>query len=77
MMEMAVRGRRKRGRPRRMWMDLEREDIKRVGAMKGDKVDRVKWKIRVPSRCGDSELGGAERRRRSLHVASKNKCKEI
>ena len=53
MMEMAVPGRRKRGRPRRRWMDLVREDMKRVGAREGDEVDRVKW--RLLSRCGDPE----------------------
>ena len=42
MMEMAVPGRRKRGRPRRRWMDLVREDMERVGAREGDEVDRVK-----------------------------------
>ena len=40
MMEMAVPGRRKRGRPRRRWMDLAKEDLKRVGAKEGDEVDR-------------------------------------
>ena len=53
MMEMAVPGRRKRGRPRRRWMDLGREDMERVGAKKGGEDDRVKWKIL--SRCGDPE----------------------
>ena len=53
MMEMAVPGKRKRGRPRRRWMDLAREDMKRVGAKKGGKVDREKWKIL--SQCGDLE----------------------
>ena len=53
MMEMAVPGRRKRGRPRRKWMDSMREDMKRVGAREGDEVDRVKW--RRLSRCGDPE----------------------
>ena len=52
MMEMAVPGRRKRGRPRRRWMDLVKEDMERVGAREGDEVDRVKW--RLLSRCGDS-----------------------
>ena len=52
-MEMAVPGRRKRGRPRRRWINLAREDMERVVAKKGDKVDRVKWKIL--SRCGDPE----------------------
>ena len=53
MMEMAVSSRRKRGRPRRRWMDLLREDMERVGAREGDEVDRVKW--RILSRCGDPE----------------------
>ena len=42
---MAVPGRRKRGRPRRRWIDLVREDMERVRAREGDKVDRVKWRI--------------------------------
>ena len=52
-MEMAVPGRRKRERLRRRWMNLVREDMERVGAREGDKVDRVKW--RILSRCGDPE----------------------
>ena len=53
MMEMAVPGRRKRGNPRRRWMDLAREDVERVGAKEGDEVDREKWKILL--RCSDPE----------------------
>ena len=53
MMEMAVPGRRKRGRPRRRWVDLAREDIERVGAKERDEVDREKW--RILSRCGHLE----------------------
>ena len=53
MLEMTVPGRRNRGRPRRRWMDLAREDMKRVGAKEGDEMDRVKW--RRLSRCGDPE----------------------
>ena len=53
MMEMAVPGRKKRGRPRRRWMDLAMEDMERVGAKEGDEVDRDKWKIL--SCCGDLE----------------------
>ena len=52
-MEMAVPGRRKRGRPRRRWMDLVRKDMERVEAREGDGVERVKW--RLLSRCGDPE----------------------
>ena len=39
MMEMAVPGKRKRGRPRRRWMDSVREDMERVGGRKGDEVN--------------------------------------
>ena len=53
MLEMAVPGRRKRGRPRRRWMDLLSEDMRRVGAKEGDEMDRVRW--RRLSRCGDPE----------------------
>ena len=42
MMEMAVPGRRKKGRLRRRWMDLAREEVERVGAKEGDEVYRVK-----------------------------------
>ena len=53
MMEMGVPGRRKRGKPRRRWIDLLREDMERVGAREGDEVDRVKW--RILSRWDDPE----------------------
>ena len=52
-MEMAEPGRKKRGRTRRKWMDLMREDMERVGTREGDKVDRVKW--RILSLCGDPQ----------------------
>ena len=53
MMEMLVPGKKKRGRPRRRWMDLAREDMEKVGAKEGDEFDREKWKML--SRCGDPE----------------------
>ena len=40
MMEMAVPGRRKRGRPRRGWMNLARESMERLGAWKERKSTR-------------------------------------
>ena len=53
MMEMAVPSRRKRGKPRRRWMDLAREDTEGIGAKEEDEVDQEKWKILL--RCGDLE----------------------
>ena len=35
-------GIRKRGRPKRRWMNLVREDMERIAAREGDEVDRVK-----------------------------------
>ena len=52
MIEMAVPGRRKRGRPRRWWMDLAK-DMEKVGAKEGDKIDWDKWKILLC--CGNPE----------------------
>ena len=51
--EDGVPGIRKKGRPKRRWMDLVREDMERVGAREGDEVNRVKW--RLLSGCGDPE----------------------
>ena len=42
MMERAMPGRRKRGRPRKRWTDLSVEDLKKVGAKERDEIDRVK-----------------------------------
>ena len=53
MMEMAVPGRRKRGRSRRRWINLAREGMERIGAKEEDEVNWAKWKIL--SRCGDPE----------------------
>ena len=52
MIEMAVPGRRKRGRPRRMWMDLAR-NMERVGAKEEDEINQVKWKILL--HCGNPD----------------------
>ena len=52
-MEMAIPGKRKRGRPKRRWMDLVRKDMEMVGVKEGDEVDRVL--CRKLSRCGDPE----------------------
>ena len=53
MIEMAILGKRKRGRPKRRWMDLVKKDMEMVGARDRDEVDRVLW--RRLSRCGDAK----------------------
>ena len=41
MIDVAIPGKRKRGRPERRRLDLVREDMKMVGAREGDEIDRV------------------------------------
>ena len=44
-------GRRPRGRPRRRFMDVVKEDMKVVGVREEDAEDRVRWRQLI--RCGD------------------------
>ena len=53
MIEMVIPSKRKRGRPKRRWMDLVREEMEMVGANEGDEVDQVIW--RKLTRCDDPE----------------------
>ena len=53
MIEMTIPGKKRRGRPKRRWIDLVRKDMEMVGAREGDEVDRVLW--RKLSDCGDPE----------------------
>lgn len=41
------------GRLNKRWLDIAREDMARVGAVEGDKVDGVKWRRKTP--CCDPE----------------------
>ena len=45
----------KEKRPRRRWMDLAREDMKRVGAKEGDEIDRV-WGLQIERSKRKSEV---------------------
>ena len=51
--KIAIRGKRKRGRPKRRCMDLVRKNMEMAGAREGDKVHLVLG--RRLSRCGDPE----------------------
>ena len=50
MMEMKLQGKRKRGRPKRRFVDLIKEDMGEVGAKETDVEDRKVWKMMI--RCG-------------------------
>ena len=50
-MDLECPGKRKRGRPKRRFMDGIKEDMKEVGAEEQDISDRGRWRGRI--RCGD------------------------
>ena len=51
-MEMEIPGKRKRGRPKRRFLDVVKEDMREVGAKEKDIEDRTLWRKMI--RCGDS-----------------------
>ena len=50
MMEMELPGNRKRGRPKRSFLDIVKEDMEEVGAKETDIEDRKMWRMMI--RCG-------------------------
>ena len=49
-MKTELPGKRKRGRPKRRFLDVVKEDMKEVGAKEMDIQDRKMWRIMI--RCG-------------------------
>ena len=52
MMEMELPGKRRRGRPKRRFLDVVKEDMKEVGVKEMDIEDRKMWRMMI--RCGHS-----------------------
>ena len=51
---MQVQGRRKRGRPKRRWMDKVKDDIKEKGLLVDDMYDRATWRrTSTPHKSGN------------------------
>ena len=50
MMEMELSGKRKRGRPKRRFLDVVKEDMEEVDAKETDIEDRKMWRMII--RCG-------------------------
>ena len=50
MMEMELPGKRRRGRPKRRFLDVVKEDMGEVGAKETDVEDRKMWRMMI--RCG-------------------------
>ncbi len=51
MLDKALPGRRRRGRPKRRFMDAVKEDMQVVGVTEEDVADRTRWRKTI--RCGD------------------------
>ena len=51
MLRMELPGKRKRGRPKRRFMDVVKEDMAEVEVTEEDTVDRNNWRRKI--RCGD------------------------
>ena len=51
MLMMELPGKRKRGRPKRRFMDVVKEDMAEVEVTEEDTVDRNNWRRKI--RCGD------------------------
>ncbi|KAF7669317.1 hypothetical protein LDENG_00206530, partial [Lucifuga dentata] len=51
MPRLELPGRRPRGRPKRKFMDVVKEDMKLVGVREEEAEDRVRWRQMI--RCGD------------------------
>ena len=51
MLRMELPGKRKRGRPKRRFMDVVKEDMAEVEVTEEDTVDRNKWRRKI--HCGD------------------------
>ena len=47
MMEMELPGKRRRGRPKRRFLDVVKEDMKEVGVKEMDIEDRKMWRIMI------------------------------
>ena len=50
MMEMELPGKRRRGRPKRSFLDAVKEDMREVGVKETDVKDRKMWRMMI--RCG-------------------------
>ena len=51
MLELDMPGRRRRGRPKRRFVDAVKEDMQMMGAVEEEVQDRARWRRVI--RCGD------------------------
>ena len=68
MLRMELPGKRKRGRPKRRFMDVVKEDMAEVEVTEEDTEDRSNWRWKIS--CGDPWWEKAERRRSEVMPSS-------
>ena len=66
-LEMVPPGRRKRGRPKQVWMDCVNRDVRAIETMKYEVHDRTGWRRSVSAAATRNQMRAAIRRRRMLH----------
>ena len=62
MLEMELPGRRRRGRPKRRFMDVVKEDMQVVGVRVEDTKNMLKWKTVI--RCGNAWKGTSRKEKK-------------
>ena len=58
--------RRKRGRPKQIWMDSVKRNIRATGTTKGEVHDKTGWRRIVSAAATHNQVGAARRRRRRI-----------
>ena len=66
--EVKVQGRRKRGRPKRRWLDKVKDDFKEKGLSAEEVYDRVIWRHALCQRTSTTHKSGNKMKRKKNEV---------
>ena len=69
---MELPGKRKRGRPKRRFMDVVKDDMAEVDVTEEDTVDRNNWRRKI--RCGDRDGKSRKKRKKCTYAIICIKC---
>ena len=67
---MELPGKRKRGRPKRRFMDVAKEDMAEVEVTEEDTVDRNNWRRKI--RCGNPDGKSRKKKKKLRFLPEKN-----
>ena len=57
-MEVEITGKRKKGRPRKLWEECVKKDLERYGLRREDAYDRKKWRKRIRAKIANPSQPG-------------------